>query len=152
MYKTNYVSRHRLCHGSQFWSNVVTRTFDANQWRPNALVFLQWSLERKESGGQFFKSPINQWGLKSSFKIKICGSFYCIIIAILIFRATRHCPVRIRGFGAWGRANLHNERAKNQGYGHKQTLLSYKLRWRAKKHDSVVFHEFFGYSAPFKDY
>ena len=31
------------------------------------------SVKRTESGGQFFKSPVNQSGLKSSFKIKICG-------------------------------------------------------------------------------
>ena len=121
-------------------------TFDANQRRPNGFP----SVKRKESGGQFFKSPVNQSGLKSSFKIKICGSFYCIIIAILIFRATEHSPARIRGFRPWGQAaTLHNERAKNQGFVHKQTLLSYKLRWRARKHDSVGFHEFFDYSAPF---
>ena len=31
------------------------------------------SVKRAESGGQFFKSPVNQSGLKSSFKVKICG-------------------------------------------------------------------------------
>ena len=104
------------------------------------------SVKRTASGGQFLKSPVNQSGLSVGFECFVLLHHHCNFD---ISRQTPQTSTRIRGFGPWGRATLHNERAKNQGYAPKQTLLSYKLRWRSRKHDLVGFHEFLGYSAPF---
>ena len=71
-------------------------------------------------------------------------SFYCIIIFEQLSGALR----AFEDLDPGDERTFTTSAQRIKGIAHKQTLLSYKLRWRARKHDLVGFHEFLGCSAP----